>query len=420
MKMLISLLILILLISCSVPPESKPVTAEPEPIEPQTPESETVEPVTPDTPEAEAPEESDPVAEIMKDMSLRQKIGQLFIIRPDGLDFSLDAYQVESDDFPTTRLSDTQLSNLQDYPVGGFTLFSKNLIDPQQLSALIEQLEENSLIAPFISVDEEGGLVTRLASNPAFDVPIFPNMSIIAQSGDPEDARHMALTIGKYLHDYGFNLDFAPVADVNSNPANPVIGERAFSSDPYVAAQMVEAAVQGFHDSGVMATLKHFPGHGDTEADTHLGSAITYKTWEDMKQVELIPFEAGIGAGADMVMLAHILTPEVTNDDLPASLSPEIHRRLRDDLGFRGIIITDSLAMRAISDQFTPAQTAVLSFQAGTDIQLLPAYLPEAFDALEQAVVDGTIKEAELDQRVRRILELKLGYGVIESAAGAN
>ncbi|HHT20821.1 MAG TPA: glycoside hydrolase [Tissierellia bacterium] len=418
MKILLGLLILSLLISCGLSDDPTPTETEPttEPVSPDTAEAETIEPETTEPPTEEP---TDPVAEIMAGMTLRQKIGQLFIIRPEGLDFSLDAYQVESDDYALTELTDTAIQNLQDYPVGGFTLFTKNLIDPDQLNRLLEQLAGHLSLAPFISVDEEGGLVTRLASHPAFDVPVFPNMALIALSGDPDQAREAALSIGDYLIRHGFNLNFAPVADVNSNPDNPVIGERAFSSDPFIAAQMVEAAVQGFHDAGMMATLKHFPGHGDTATDTHYDTAVSYKTWADMAAMELIPFEAGIKAGADMVMLAHILTPEVSGDDLPASLSPEIHRLLRQELGFDGIIITDSLAMRAISDHFSPAETALLSFQAGNDIQLLPAHLPEAFDALEQAITDGTIDEAELDERVRRILSLKLQYGLIEQASGA-
>lgn len=223
----------------------------------------------------------------------------------------------------------------------------------------------------------------------------------------------MGQIIGGYLKTYGLNLDFAPVADVNTNPANTVIGNRAFSSDPAVAAQMVASAVQGFHDAGILCTLKHFPGHGDTAEDSHYGTASSTKTWAEMRETELKPFAAGIAAGADVVMTAHITTPNATQDGLPASLSyTMLTERLRGELGFTGVICTDSLSMQAIRDHYSAAEAAVTALNAGADLLLMPPDLPEAFDGVLEAVQNGTISEERLNESVRRILMLKQKAGL--------
>lgn len=427
MKRLIIIVILSLLLAAcrsqTVPPASDepgettppPVTIEPDETDEPPVTDET--PVTDEAPEtAEPPEadDGDPAEQWLARLSLREMIGQLFIIRPDGLDLRLSRDQLED----VTAAGVTQLSpqlrqTLADYPVGGFVLFGKNLISPEQLAALQAELREASPVAPFMAIDEEGGLVSRLANQAGFDVAQFPDMRDIGATGEPEQAYQVGLTIGNYLRSYSFNLDFAPVADVDSNPANPVIGARAFSSDPAVVSSMVVAAQTGFQDAGMIACLKHFPGHGDTASDPHYDTASTAKTWAEMEQLELIPFQAGIAAGADMIMLGHILTPGVSDDAWPASLSPEIHRRLRQDLVFDGVVITDSLSMQAISNQYSPGEAALHAYLAGNDLLLMPAKLDEAFRAIEQAVAEGVIDQAELSRRVGRILRLKLKYGIM-------
>lgn len=426
MKRLIIVIILSLLLAAcqsqtgppasDVPGETTPppATIEPEETDEAPVSDET--PVTDEAPEtAEPPEvdDSDPVDQWLARLSLKELIGQLFIIRPDGLDLNLSRDQLEDISAAgVTQLSPQLTQSLADYPVGGFVLFGKNLISPEQLAELQAELREASPVAPFMAIDEEGGLVSRLANQAGFDVPRFPDMRDIGAAGEPEQAYQVGLTIGNYLRSYGFNLDFAPVADVDSNPANPVIGARAFSSDPALVSSMVVAAQSGFQDAGLIACLKHFPGHGDTASDPHYATASTAKTWVEMAQLELIPFQAGIGAGADMIMLGHILTPGVSDDAWPASLSPEIHRRLRQDLAFDGVVITDSLSMQAITDQYSPGEAALQAYLAGNDVLLMPAQLEEAFRAIEQAVAEGVIDQAELSRRVGRILRLKLKYGI--------
>lgn len=195
-----------------------------------------------------------------------------------------------------------------------------------------------------------------MANNAAFDLPQYESAAAVGTSGNPEDARAMGRTIGGYLKEYGFNLDFAPVADVNTNPDNPVIGTRAFSSEPQTAADLVGGACAGFADAGIACTLKHFPGHGDTSEDTHVGTVTLNKTLDDLRSCELVPFAQNVN-NAPLIMAAHITVPQVTGDDTPASLSSVmLTDLLRGELGYQGLIVTDSLAMQAITDVYTPGQ----------------------------------------------------------------
>ena len=348
---------------------------------------------------------SDGVEAKLASMTLREKVGQLFLVRPEALDF-----QKTSDG---RTLTDSMRENLNQYPVGGIVLFRQNITDGDQLTTLIGQFQDASGIGMLAAVDEEGGTVARLANHSAFQLPKYESAAAIGATGDPEQARAMGRTIGGYLKPYGFNLDFAPVADVNSNPKNPVIGKRAFSSDPNAAASMVSAAVEGFHEAGMLCTLKHFPGHGDTGEDSHYGTATTKKTWEEMKAVEMLPFEAGIAAGADVIMTAHVTTPNATTDGLPASLSyTMLTERLRGELGFTGVICTDALEMKAISSHFSPADAAVTALNAGADLLLMPSDLRAAFDGVVNAVESGQVSEERLNESVRRILTLKEKAGI--------
>ena len=207
---------------------------------------------------------------------------------------------------------------------------------------------------------------------------------------------------------YGFDIDFAPVADVNTNPDNIIIGPRAFSDDPQVAAPMITNYLQGLEDAGVIGCIKHFPGHGDTKTDTHFGYASTQKTWAEMMDCEMVTFKAGIKWGCQLIMTAHIGAPNVTGSDIPSTMSSVILQdKLRGELGYQNIIITDGMEMGAITQQFSSAEAAVKSIQAGVDIVLGPKNLVEAFDAVINAVNKGTISEERINQSVRRILKLR-------------
>lgn len=352
------------------------------------------------------------IDEIIAGLTVREKIGQLFCVRPDAL--MVSSTHTSANENGLKVMDDGMRSRLEDYPVGGFTFFSQNIGSPKQVQELMHDLSSVTRIPPLFSVDEEGGSVARFANSSAYDISNPGNMGKIGRTGDPENARKAGAYIGTYLKELGFTLNFAPVADVNTNPSNTVIGNRAFGSDPETAAGMVAAAVQGFHEAEIGCTLKHFPGHGDTYGDTHHGATASNKTWEEMLSCELIPFRSGIDAGADAVMVAHIHTPNATSDGMPASLSYEMTtQRLRKELGFDGLIITDSLTMGAVTDVYEESdEAAMAAFYAGADILLMPNNLTKAFDMMVWAVEENILPLSRVEESVRRILLFKQKYGL--------
>lgn len=353
--------------------------------------------------------EDDPAYITLQGMTLEEKVGQLFIIRPEALHPYATFLAVnDTEKYGVTGLDAEMLETLRQYQVGGVIYFRKNVIYPEQLENFTRDMQANVKVPLFIGIDEEGGYVTRIAGVKGFNVPAYSAMEQIGNTGDVEQARDVGAGIGAYLKDYGINVDFAPVADVNTNPSNRVIGNRSFGDDPELVSKMVVAAIEGFHSQDIMTVTKHFPGHGDTSDDTHSGKVVLNKTWEDLKKCELQPFESAIAANTDFVMVAHITLPNVTSDGLPASLSEElITGKLRGELGYNGLIITDSLSMGAIYYNYTPAEAAVLAMKAGADVLLMPADFLEAYNAVLDAVKNGEISEERLDQSVLRILRAK-------------
>ena len=351
---------------------------------------------------------TDEVEEQLQKMTLREKVGQMFFVRLESLDPSIK--WTTYDDLANIKIMEVTTkmrSTNTNYPVGGIILYAWNIDNETQLSHIISQIRSMNG-NPLLCIDEEGGRVSRIANNPNFNVKKYESMAAIGATGDPQNAYECGNTIGTYLHRYGFDIDFAPVADVNTNPENVIIGPRAFSDDPAVAAPMVTSYLQGLKDAGVTGCIKHFPGHGDTKADTHYGYASTQKTWDEMRDCEMVTFRAGIQWGCQMIMTAHIGAPNVTGSDIPSTMSSIILQdKLRGELGYRNIIITDGMEMGAITQQYTSAEAAVGSIQAGVDIVLGPRYFTEAFDAVVAAVQAGTISEERINQSVRRILRLR-------------
>lgn len=359
-------------------------------------------------PEGDTPANSGTSSLDISKMSIREKVGQMFFVRPEALDTSIHWNEyAELPNYKLQHVNETMLAINKDYPIGGMILYAHNIVDEAQLSEFIAEIRDLNG-SPLLAIDEEGGRVARIANNGNFDVPKYESMAAIAESGDPNEAYKAAFTIGSYVKEYGFDIDYAPVADVNTNPENIVIGPRAFSDDPETAAEFVVSYLNGLDSAGIIGTLKHFPGHGDVKTDTHSGYAATNKTWEEMLECEMVPFKAGIKAGAKMVMTAHIAAPKVTGDDLPATLSPVILQdKLRDELGFEGVIVTDAMDMGAITTQFGNAEAAIKSIQAGVDVVLCSREFTQVFDAVVKAVEDGEIKETRIDESVKRILDLK-------------
>ena len=351
---------------------------------------------------------SDDVEEQLKKMTLREKVGQLFYVRPETLAPSIewDSYDDLQVD-PLQEVTEEMKSVNEKYPVGGVILYAWNIDDEKQLARIISDIRKLKG-QPVLCIDEEGGRIARIAKNPNFDVEVIGPMGEIGETGDPKNAYHAGNVIGTYLRKYGFDIDFAPVADVNTNPDNIIIGNRAFSDDPQVAAPMVTNYLQGLKDAGIVGCIKHFPGHGDTQNDSHTGYVQSLKSWEEMKDCEMVTFKAGIQWGCQLIMTAHIAVPNVTHSDIPSTLSSVVLQdKLRGELGYQNIIITDGMEMGAITKHYSSGEAAVRSIQAGVDIVLGPKDFIEAFDAVMAAVEAGTITEDRINQSVRRILKLK-------------
>ncbi len=392
--LLIAALIFILLSFSQPPPTPSqpnlPATAQPSPSPSPAPTTE---------PAASVPV-PDPAAELLSQMTLREKVCQLFIVQPADLVPGVGR---------VTAAGENTRRELERWPVAGILYNAGNLVSPDQTRTMLANAQSYSKIPLILTADEEGGRVNRLM-NTIGTTYIGPMLGFKDQG--PDKAAENARTIAADMRSFGFNMDLAPVADVWSNPSNTVIGDRAYSDDFEQAAALVSAAVGGFHEGGVACSLKHFPGHGDTSADSHYGSVYVYKTLDELRSAELVPFQAGIDAGADAVMMGHLIIADV--DDQPALFSYEIVTELlREELGFDGVVITDSLKMQAMTDHYGSGDIAVRAVQAGVDLLLCPQDLDEAVTALTQAVEDGTITTQRLDESVLRILRLKLDRGMI-------
>ena len=397
---LTALLLTLTLLSGCIPLPTPPETTQAE-----TRETESTTQAPTET--TEAPTEPDPLVLQLEAMTLEEKVGQLFMVTPGTLGLP----QIKA---PMEALSQEQLSQMENtireifakYPVGGIVQFAADLYSPEQITAYNALLQRAAEIPLFLGIDEEGGTVARLANHSAFDLPQYQSAGAVGASGNPEDALKMGQTIGAYLGEYGFNMDFAPVADVNTNPNNPVIGNRAFSSDCNVAGQMAKAMAEGLEEQGIVPVFKHFPGHGDTAQDSHEEVAYSNKTLEELQACEFIPF-SGLTEN-QCVMVGHIALPEVTGDMTPATLSSEIVTGLlREKLGFRGLILTDSMVMEAITDNYSSAEASLLALEAGCQIILQPADFPSAFAGVVEAVEAGTFPEEQLNAVVLQILRFK-------------
>lgn len=355
-----------------------------------------------DTPETITDEpEEDYLGEVVEayisEMPIEDKVAGLFVVTPESITGVSAAVQAGNG---------TQEA-LNQYAVGGLIYFDKNISDKEQITEMLSNTTTMSKYPVFLAVDEEGGSVSRVA-NSDVEVIQVDDMATIGATGDTAQAYESGVTIGAYLKEIGFNVDFAPVADVVPEGGNDVLDDRSFGSDPLAVGDMVANMVEGIEGTGVSSCLKHFPGIGSAEEDTHDGRAETTKTLDEMRQTDFVPFQAGIEAGADFVMVSHVTASAVDEDGLPSSLSKTIMTDvLRDELGFEGVIITDALNMTAITDYYTPEEAAVKAIEAGADMLLMPEDFNKAYDALLAAVQDGTISEERINESLRRIYRIK-------------
>lgn len=338
---------------------------------------------------------------LLADMTLEEKLWQLFIVTPEALTGVNRA----------TRAGDTTRDALAARPVGGLVYFAANLEDREQTVTMLGKTQSYAKTGLFLCVDEEGGAVSRVGSNEAMGVTHFAAAAEFGSRGSAAEVYDVGASMGQQLTELGFNLNFAPVADVITNEKNTEIGDRAYSGDPQLTGELAAAMVKGLKSSDMASCLKHFPGHGSTEADSHAGTSVSHRTLDELRETEWIPFRQGIEAGVPFVMLSHLTNGNLSS--LPSSLSPEVVTLLRQELGFSGIIITDSQQMGAITDHYTAAEAAVKAVTAGADMILMPADLQQAHEGLQLAVRDGLLTERRIDESVLRILLTKLQYGII-------
>lgn len=336
---------------------------------------------------------------LLEQMTLEEKVYQMFMVKPEQL----------TGVYPTTASGETTKNAIEEYPVGGIIYFADNLVSVPQTKSMLENVQQYaknaSGVGIFTAVDEEGGTVARVAQK--LGTTAFYNMAYYGESNDACTGYNIGYTIGSDLHALGFNLDFAPVADVNINEYNE-LGSRIFSSDPSIVANMATAVATGLQDAGVSATFKHFPGLGAEDGNTHEDSfVIIDRTVDQLRESEFIPFSTGIEAGVDFVMVSHQIVTGF-EDNLPADLSyTAVTEYLRGELGFDGIAITDAQQMNTISTVYSSGEAAVMSIQAGIDIILMPENLQEAVNAVCDAVDNGEISEDRIDESVMRILNQK-------------
>lgn len=357
-------------------------------------------------PEAAAVAARAAVDERIGAMTLEQKAAQLFIVTPEALVEGVSQ---------VTQAGDMTREGVTAHPVGGIVYFAQNLLDPEQTTTMLANVKQfyadAGNVAPFIAVDEEGGTVVRVADNEAFGAQDVGDASALGSAGDTEAAKRAAEQIADYLMPLGFNLDFAPVADVVDPLRSDTMGLRSFSSDAAVAADMVRAEVEGFRDKKMLCCAKRFPGIGAAAGDSHEGAITIEATNEELETVDLVPFRAAIEAGVPMIMVGHVSLPNIVGDSTPAPLSSAVVQgMLRDSLGYTGIIVTDSLSMGAITDYYTPAEAAVAALKAGCDIPLMPERLDEAYQGVLSAVQVGELTEERLDESLTRILTAKQEY----------
>ena len=351
--------------------------------------------------ETSTPSGNTDIDAILNSMTLEEKVCQLMFVTPESI---TGVGQV-------IAAGNSTKNALAKYPVGGIIYFSQNLQTPEQTKEMIKNSQNYSKIPLFIGVDEEGGRVARLGSNSQMGVTKHPAMADVKSN---EEAYSIGQTLGVELKALGFNVDFAPVADVIVNKKNSEIGDRSFGEDALVVSERVSNLVTGMEEQHVSSVLKHFPGHGSTVANSHNGYSASPRTIEELRACEFLPFKAGIDAGSDFIMVSHMTLTNATEEKLPASLSSEVITGfLKGELGFEGIVITDALNMGAITKEFGNGEAAVKAIEAGADMLLMPADVGVAKEAVMNAVATGRISEERINESVRKILTAKAAKGLI-------
>ena len=359
-----------------------------------------------DTVENKEPTVDEKVEKIVNNMTLEEKVGQIFMVAPEAVD---------KDGGSTTVFTENIEKEIEKYNLGGYILFASNIENPTQTQELINGLKKSSKIQPFVGVDEEGGRVARIGKNSAMGVEKIEPMAQVGKSQNYERANEIGTTIGKYNKNLCFNLDFAPDTDVLTDSNNTEIGDRSFGNDPEVVGKMATEVVKGLQSENISTVLKHFPGHGGSIGNSHQGFSLSNRTEEELKKCEIVPFKTAIENGADCVMVAHMSLPNVTGDNIPATLSKKVVTdMLKTELNFKGVVFSDSMSMGAITENYGTGDACVKAVEAGIDMVLMPENLDEAYNAVLEAVKNGKISQERLDDAVSRIIKAKIQRGIIK------
>jgi len=325
----------------------------------------------------------------MKNMTLDEKIAQMLVV------------------YYTNDTVDSNLESiLQEVKPGGFILMKENITTYNQTKQFVDDLTKNSEIPMIISIDQEGGMVQKLAGIQDVEVTNIPDMYDLGSMKDPDLAYETGKVMAEELRTIGVNVVYAPVLDIYSNPLNTVIGKRSFGSDPQTVSDMAQQVAKGLEENGVIPTFKHFPGHGDTEVDSHVSLPVVGKTYDELSSLELIPFKNAISKDAKIIMVGHIALPEITGDNTPASLSKEIVTNiLKEKLGYRGLVITDALNMGAVTKNYSKEEIYTKAIDAGVDLILMPSGSKQAIEFIRK-----NISEERIDESVEKILTFKYTY----------
>lgn len=335
---------------------------------------------------------------MLENMTLEEKIGQMLIID----------YQKENFDEELKNLLNT-------VKPGGFIFFSNNFKDYDQTMKLINDIKNNATIPMFLSVDQEGGRVQRLKNLKGASITTIPSMSKIGATNDTNTAYNTGVSIAKDLNKFSLNMNFAPVLDVYSNNKNKIIGDRSFGSDPYLVSKMGIALSKGLSENGIISIYKHFPGHGNTETDSHVALPIVTKTKEELLESDLIPFKEAIKNNAEIIMIGHLAVPSITNDYTPASISKEIITDfLKNELGYQNLVITDALNMKGLTSNYTKEEIIEKALTAGVDLLLMPEDPLNAIEIIKNSITSGTISEEQINNSVKKIIKLKKKYNIIK------
>lgn len=327
----------------------------------------------------------------IENMSLRDKIGQMIVVSYRTLEYNDDLDNI-----------------LKTVKPGGFILFGENISTYEHVSEYVKKIKATADIPMMISIDQEGGRVQRIKNLSDANALEIPSMYTLGKTKNKELAKNVGKVMASELVPFGINTEYAPCLDIFSNPNNKVIGQRAFGSDSQTVIDMAIPFSRGMEEAGIIPVYKHFPGHGDTDADSHVELPVVNKTKEELYQNELLPFKAAIEEGAQMIMVAHIALPKVTGNYVPATLSKEIVGGiLREELGFNGVVITDAVEMKALADNYSQEDICKMTIDAGVDIILMPQDPIKAVSTIENLVNEGTITEERIDESVKRILLVK-------------